>query len=192
MLDVTPQARVSHVLARLDEALAAGDVDRALESFQDDCYWRDLVAFTWNIKTMEGKEAIRAMLSAQLGAVKPTAWALDEAGGASEDGGVVSGWLTFEPEVARGYGQLRLKDGKIWTLRTTAAELKGHEEPLGFQRPLGAKHGAAKRRLTWKEEREEEARTLGRGRAGRHRARRAAQDARRADHHRREERATRR
>ena len=61
----------------------------------------------------------------------------------------------------RGYGLVRLKDGKIWTLLTTAAELKGHEEPLGFQRPLGAKHGAGKHRPSWKEEREEEARTLG-------------------------------
>ncbi len=40
-------------------------------------------------------------------------------------------------------------------------ELKGHEEPLGFQRPLGAKHGAGKHRKSWKEEREEEAKTLG-------------------------------
>ncbi len=161
MLDVTAEGRVSNILTRLGEALEAGDVDRALELFQDDCYWRDLVAFTWNIKTMEGKEAIRAMLSSQLGAAKPSAWAIDPAGGASEDGGVVSGWFTFETAVLRGYGHIRLKDGKIWTLLTTAVELKGHEEPLGFHRPLGAKHGAAKHRPTWKEDREEEARTLG-------------------------------
>ena len=40
-------------------------------------------------------------------------------------------------------------------------ELKGHEESLGFDRPLGAKHGAAKHRPTWLEEREAEARELG-------------------------------
>ncbi len=113
MLDVTPEGRVSNILGRLGEALAAGDIDRALELFQDDCYWRDLVAFTWNIRTMEGKEAIRAMLSSQLGAAKPSAWAIDPAGGASEEGGVVSGWFTFETAVLRGYGHIRLKDGKI-------------------------------------------------------------------------------
>ncbi len=161
MLDVTPEGRVSNILGRLGEALAAGDIDQAAELFQDDCYWRDLVAFTWNIRTMEGKEAIRAMLSSQLGSAKPSAFALDPAGGASEEGGVVSGWFTFETAVLRGYGHIRLKDGRIWTLLTTAVELKGHEEPLGFHRPLGAKHGAAKHRPTWKEDREEEARTLG-------------------------------
>ena len=57
MLDVTAEGRVSHVLTNLGEALAAGDLDRALALFQDDCYWRDLVSFTWNIKTVEGKDA---------------------------------------------------------------------------------------------------------------------------------------
>ena len=73
MLDVTAEGRVSHVLTNLGEALAAGDLDRALRIFQDDCYWRDLVTFTWNIKTVEGKDAIRAMLKAQLSSVKPSA-----------------------------------------------------------------------------------------------------------------------
>ncbi len=81
--------------------------------------------------------------------------------GASEAEGVTEGWFTFETEVFRGYGQVRLKDGKIWTLLTTAAELKGHEEPTGSHRPFGAKHGAGKHRKSWKEEREEEAKTLG-------------------------------
>ncbi len=161
MLDVAPEGRVSDVLTKLGEALAGGDVNRAVALFQDDCYWRDLVAFTWNIKTVEGKDAVRAMLKAQLPAVKPAAWTVDSAAGITDEGGVTTGWFTFETDVARGYGLVRLKDGKIWTLLTTASELKGHEEPVGYQRPLGAKHGAAKHRPTWKEEREEEARTLG-------------------------------
>ena len=161
MLDVTAEGRVSHVLTNLGEALAAHDLDRALALFLDDCYWRDLVSFTWNIKTVEGKDAVHAMLKAQLPSVKPSAWTVDSGAAVSEENGVTTGWFTFETDAARGYGLVRLKDGKIWTLLTTAAELKGHEEPLGFQRPLGAKHGAAKHQLTWKEEREEEARTLG-------------------------------
>ena len=79
----------------------------------------------------------------QLPSVKPSAWTVDSAAGVSEENGVTTGWFAFETDAARGYGLVRLKDGKIWTLLTTAAELKGHEEPLGFQRPLGAKHGAA-------------------------------------------------
>ena len=163
MLDVSAQGRVKHTLAALEEALAQADAARAADLFSEDCYWRDLVSFTWNIKTMEGRDAVRAMLESQLGHVKPTSWVVDEEAGASEEGDVTTGWFTFETEVARGYGLLRLKDGRIWTLLTTMVELKGHEEPLGFERPLGAKHGAGKHRPTWKEEREAEARTLGYG-----------------------------
>jgi putative flavoprotein involved in K+ transport len=161
MLDKAPNAQVTSVLSRLDGALAAGDIEAAVALFQDDCYWRDLVTFTWNIRTMEGKDAIRDMLKAQLQSVKPSAWALAEGEDAAEDEGIVSGWIVFETGVARGFGHIRLKEGLIWTLLTSMTELKGFEEPLGFERPLGAKHGAGKYRKTWKEEREEEASTLG-------------------------------
>ncbi|WP_088347585.1 MULTISPECIES: NAD(P)/FAD-dependent oxidoreductase [Rhodomicrobium] len=161
MLDKAPNSLVSGVLARLGDALTQGDIEAALALFQEDCYWRDLISFTWNIRTMEGKDAIRAMLSAQLAAIKPSDWALAEGEDAVEDDGVVSGWLTFETGVARGYGHIRLKDGLIWTLLTSMTELKGYEEPSGFDRPLGAKHGADKYRKSWKEEREDEARRLG-------------------------------
>ena len=40
-------------------------------------------------------------------------------------------------------------------------ELKGHEEPLGYDRPLGAKHGAGKHRKTWAEEIEQERAEMG-------------------------------
>ncbi len=66
MLDKAPNGRVSDLLGALDKALSAGDVERAVELFQTDCYWRDLVTFTWNIKTMEGKDQVRAMLQARL------------------------------------------------------------------------------------------------------------------------------
>ena len=161
MLDKAPNALVNSVLSRLDDALTKGDIEAAVALFQDDCYWRDLVTFTWNIRTMEGKDAIRDMLTAQLQGVKPSGWAMAEGEEASEEDGVVSSWIVFETSVARGFGHIRIKDGLIRTLLTSITELKGFEEPLGFERPLGAKHGAGKYRKSWQEEREEEAATLG-------------------------------
>lgn len=35
-----------------------------VQVFGAECYWRDIVAFTWNIKTMEGHEAIRRSAAA--------------------------------------------------------------------------------------------------------------------------------
>ncbi|MBB5048115.1 putative flavoprotein involved in K+ transport [Rhodopseudomonas rhenobacensis] len=161
MLDKAPNGRVSELLATLDQALSAGDVERALDLFQTDCYWRDLVAFTWNIKTMEGKDQVRAMLEARLAETRPTNWKIADGEDSTEADGITESWIQFETAVARGFGHLRLKDGRIWTLLTTMVELKGFEEPQGFDRPMGAKHGADRNRKTWKEEREQEAAELG-------------------------------
>ena len=161
MLQKTPSAKIASFLKKFGKALEAGDIDAAVNMFQADCYWRDLVTFTWNIKTLEGQDQIRDMLKAQLSKTKPTGWKLAEGEEATEEDGVATGWIQFETKVARGYGQIRLKGNRIWTVLTTMAELKGHEEKAGFSRPLGAKHGQNVGTKTWKEEREEEVRTLG-------------------------------
>ena len=161
MLDKAPNGKISNLLGALDKALSAGDVERAADLFQADCYWRDLVTFTWNIKTMEGKDQVRDMLKARLADTKPSNWKIADGEDASEADGITESWIQFETEVARGFGHVRLKDGLIWTLLTTMSELKGYEEPLGFDRPMGAKHGAERNRKTWKEEREAEAAELG-------------------------------
>ena len=74
MLDKAPNARVTAFLGKFDAALAAGDVDAAVAMFGAESYWRDLVAFTWNIKTMEGRDQVRDMLSLCLKRVKPRDW----------------------------------------------------------------------------------------------------------------------
>ena len=105
-----PTELASAWLARFDDALARGDAAAATALFDDDCYWRDLVAFTWNIRTQEGKAAVRAMLDARLADVKPSNFAIE--GQATEAGGVTEAWFRFETGVARGRGHLRLKGDK--------------------------------------------------------------------------------
>jgi putative flavoprotein involved in K+ transport len=161
MLEKTPNVRVQALLERFGAALEAGRIDEAVSMFVDDCYWRDLVAFTWNIKTVEGHEQLRDMLQSQLQLIKPVQWRVAPGEAATDADGVTESWICFETEVARGYGLIRLKGGKIWTLLTVMSELKGHEERSGLTRPLGAKHGENLGAKTWKEEREEEERSLG-------------------------------
>jgi putative flavoprotein involved in K+ transport len=161
MLDKGPNKRVADLLKEFGSALSSGDIDTAVGLFQEDCFWRDLVSFTWNIATLEGRGQVRDMLVKQLALTKPSNWAMAEGEDASEADGVIEAWITFETGAARGYGHIRLRDGRIWTLLTTMSELKGYEEQSGFARPLGAKHGTDKDRRTWKEEREQETAELG-------------------------------
>ncbi len=146
-------------LADFGAALARNDVEATVALFEAEGFWRDLVAFTWNIRTQEGAGAIRAMLAARLADTQPSNFALE--GEASEADGVTEAWFTFETRVARGRGHLRLRGGKAWTLLTTMTELKGFEEKTGANRIKGAEHGVHKGRQSWLEKREEEARTLG-------------------------------
>ena len=140
-------AQVDQWLARFEEALAAGDGEAAAELFADDCFWRDLISFTWNIKTVEGPAGVKDMLDATLEHIKPRGWHTIEP--PTEADGITDAWLEFETEAGRGSGHLRLRDGKAWTLLTTLYELKGHEEPKGTERPKGAAHGAERDRLSW-------------------------------------------
>ena len=73
---------------------------------------------------------------------KPRNWAIAEGEDATEADGVARRLDHLrDRRRARLSATSACKDGRIWTLLTTMAELKGHEEPAGFTRPLGAKHG---------------------------------------------------
>ena len=156
---ITSSTEVTTWLAKFDAALTGRDIDALKDLFVEDCYWRDLVAFTWNIKTMEGQDAIAAMASATLDKVQPSNWQLDGDGSTAD--GVTEGWITFETATTRGRGHVRLKEGKAWTLLTTAQEIKGHEEHKGPARDSGVQHGAFRDRETYAEARAREAAELG-------------------------------
>jgi putative flavoprotein involved in K+ transport len=148
-------------LARLEDALAAADPEAAVELFcEEECFWRDLVAFTWNIATMDGRPAIREMLESRPRGSLTARFVRD--GDAQVVDGMVEGWFDFETPLARGRGHARLRDGLCWTLLTAMTELKGHEEPSGFRRPYGVVHQARRGGWpTWLDERERTARSLG-------------------------------
>ncbi|MDX1889806.1 NAD(P)/FAD-dependent oxidoreductase [Mycolicibacterium sp. 050158] len=162
---LTPQARVDAWLADFEAALAARDVPRAVAKFAVDGFWRDLVSFTWNIKTVEGRDGVADMLAARLDDTSPAGFRTREE--PIEDGGVASAFIEFETAAGRGTGHLRLKadsDGNdvAWTLLTALQELKGHEERKGPTRVMGAVHGSDEDTRSWAEKRAAEDAELGR------------------------------
>ncbi|AZG43879.1 NAD(P)/FAD-dependent oxidoreductase [Gordonia insulae] len=161
-----PQLRAEAWLADFEAALSARDITRVTGLFATDSFWRDLVSFTWNLKTVEGREQIADMLDARLDDTDPHGFATSEP--ATADGEVVSAFIEFETATGRGVGHLRLRPDEStgedvgWTLLTTLQELKGHEEPNGASRVLGAVHGSDPDRRSWAEKREDEEAALGR------------------------------
>jgi putative flavoprotein involved in K+ transport len=151
--------KVSVWLSNFGSALDRADFDTAVRMFEEESYWRDLLSFTWNIITLDGKEKIKAMLEATVTEAKPGQWRIE--GNAASENGVISGWFRFETAVSRGKGYIRLKDDKCWTLLTTMTELKGFEEKRGVSRPKGVQHGAFPNRQTWLERKSQENAELG-------------------------------
>lgn len=115
---------VNEWLERFESALQARDADAAAALFAPDSYWRDLVAFTWNVKTAEGRDAVADLVKAC--DVDASGFRVTEP--PVEADGVTEAWLEFETSVGRCRGHLRLTGEGAWTLLTTLEELKGFEE----------------------------------------------------------------
>ncbi len=153
-------------LARFERALAARD-DRALKAlFQRDSHWRDVLALTWRIRTVDGADAILRELKPHAARVKPNGFAIDRrrtpprhvtrAGTKA-----IEAIFKFETAEGRGSGLLRLipdaGDGdslKAWTLLTSLDEIKGHEERTGRTRPPGKAYSRDFRGPNWLDVRE--------------------------------------
>src|SRR5262245_33349587 len=149
---------VSEWLARFAAALEAPSRAQWDQVFSEECYWRDFLAFTWNIITLEGRDAIAAMVAQQGHSIGATGFAPDDPRLPMTD--EAQGWFTFQTATARCRGHVQLRDGRAYVLLTAMVELIGHEEIGGPRRPDGIAHHAAKGRRTWLDGREETARTL--------------------------------
>lgn len=154
-----PADRISAWLSRFEALLQAGKLEHAADLFHEDCYWRDFVAFSWNIVTVEGRGGVAKMLRSRLGAVAPVHFAADTA--ATEQNGVCEGFFEFSSSIGHGSGYIRLREGRCWTLLTALTGLAGFEEAVGERRPKGIVHGAIRNRRTWQQERAEHAAAFG-------------------------------
>lgn len=159
-VDVTNGTALRDWTAAFVEAFNAGDADAVAALFsEEESYWRDLVAFSWNIVTVEKPDGVAALVRSQAGHVGPIS--ISAVRQAASGDGQVEGWFDFETRAIRGRAYVRLRAGGCWTLLTSGLALKGFEEPAGRRRVEGAVHSALKERRTWSDEREQIAATLG-------------------------------
>jgi len=136
-------------LAQFDQALAAPGRARLKTLFHPDSLWRDVLALTWHIKTVNGSDAILRELATHADRARPTGFKIDPHRTAPRNvtragTDAIEAIFGFETSEGRGSGVLRLtgdaNDGnafKAWTLLTALDEIKGHEERLGRSRPQG-------------------------------------------------------
>ena len=162
MLDKTDDIAVvaDTWLAQFEEALTRPDDALLTSLFCPDSYWRDVLALSWNIQTINGADGILNELKTHARNAVPSGFAVDpdrraprKVMRAGTD--CIEAIFKFETAVGRGYGIIRLipdaADGKLkaWTLLTELGELKGFEEQLGAQRPRGNAYSRDFRGPNW-------------------------------------------
>ena len=167
MLDKTDDISVSAEtwLVQFEAALADGDEPALQALFHPDSYWRDVLALSWNLQTLNGAEAILKELPVLARLAEPKNFAIPleraaprrvtRAGTPS-----IEAIFKFETAIGRGHGIVRLipdaADGnrpKAWTLLTALEELKGFEEQLGTTRPHGQAYSRDFRGPNWLDQR---------------------------------------
>lgn len=145
-------------LNKLESATSQPEALRDL--LEPDSYWRDLLAFTWNLTTAEGPDEIVEMIHATAPASHLSNVTLD--GDPVDEGdGVTRVHFTFDSGDFLSLGIARLRNDRAWTILTSARELIEHPEPKGRRRPLGAEHGESVDRRNWADKKAHRQATLG-------------------------------
>jgi hypothetical protein len=144
-------------LARFERALADPAKLRGL--FRPDSHFRDVLALTWQFRTVDGVDAIVAEIVAQTPRAKPTGFRTDPARTAPRrvmraGAEAVEAIFRFETAEGHGCGVVRLTadasgSHRAWTLHTALDGLKGHEESVGRARPTGSSYSRDFRGPNW-------------------------------------------
>ena len=79
MLDKTDDISVSaeNWLVQFEAALADADSGALEDLFHPDSYWRDALALSWTLQTINGRDAILKTLTAQAAKAAPAGFAID-------------------------------------------------------------------------------------------------------------------
>lgn len=158
------------IIAKFNDALAKKDNPLLSKLFlKDVSFWRDHLALTWSLRTIQSREKILLYLNDSITRLRTVDIDSSSAFRAPHFGpidafGDVKGiqfFIQFETEVGRGEGVVSLAEENgewsIFTISTVLTELKGYEELVGKRRAKGVEHGGNPDRKNWMETREEDA-----------------------------------
>ncbi len=124
-------------------AIASGEAARIAALFAEDCHWRDILAFTWDLRTTSGATAIADRMVPALARMAPRGLTL--AAGRTKPRRVTRAGVdaievifAFETSVGPCNGVVRLMseagETRAWTLMTALDEIRGHEDPANGRR----------------------------------------------------------
>ena len=140
-----PVTTAADWLERFSRALEERDAGALAPLFREDAYWRDLVAFSGQIRTVHGRDTLVELLLGLADTVEPKGFRIsgDNTAPSIQPRGIeetIEVFIEFETAHTRAKGAVRLTaaDNDLgvvaWAFMTAAQELKGFEEPIGPRR----------------------------------------------------------
>jgi hypothetical protein len=161
---LSPVAIAQKWITSFESALLSGEVAGFAKVLHQDCWWRDMLALSWDLRTVHGLPNVTSYLSDNLSHTTPHNLRLQETGKFVPAFGTpieglewVESMFDFDTKVGRGSGMLRLVQGAdgIWKgqmIYTALQELKGFEDKAGMRRPHGGNEsliGSAATKGNW-------------------------------------------
>ncbi|KAK3076157.1 hypothetical protein LTS18_013774, partial [Coniosporium uncinatum] len=150
--DIDATAVVQQWLHNFEEVLSVGDASRLREVLHEECWWRDALALTWDLRTLHGLDKVRGMLDGKLEKlafsnlqIRSTPHITPKLSTLSHSLQWVESLFTFDTTIGRGRGFIRLTQDeqgawKAYMVYTALYDIKGHEEAAGQNRPHGGKN----------------------------------------------------
>lgn len=146
--DTSPEQRrriAEAWLIGFNEALEKKDFARVATLMHADCYWRDLLTFGWDFKTLHGVDEVEAWLFETFASSEAHSFRLEgepTIGAIGEHSETLEIFFLFDTGVSRGRGFARLVEDsnspgapKAFTILTTMKELKEFPQAIGRNRP---------------------------------------------------------
>jgi putative flavoprotein involved in K+ transport len=143
LTNVSAKSAADAWLRDFGAAVASGEAARIAALFAADCHWRDILAFTWDLRTAAGAASIAQRMAAALSQTAPRA--LELAPGRTPPRHVmragvdtIEAIFVFETAAGSCNAVVRLVSEagahRAWTLLTTLEEIRGHEDPANGRR----------------------------------------------------------
>ena len=144
-----PKVVAAQWASRLESVLASKNASRLASVFHPDCWWRDMLVFQWDFRTIHGLDELTEYVGKHQEAAQISKIRLRQNGQfapslATPIEGLewIESMFDFETKTGRGSGMLRIIQGadgtwKGYMMYTALKELKGAEENAGYRRPHG-------------------------------------------------------
>lgn len=164
--ETTPEAPdeiASQVIDQLNLSLVANDKETVSGLLAENGYWRDHLCFTWDLRTIKGREAIIEFITGQEKCIieidRGSPLKAPHVGPIDAFGEVhgIEFFINITTKNGTGNGIVRLAQvgerWKIFTVFTSLTALIGSNEAINKNRPTGVQHGAQEGRKNWQDRR---------------------------------------